>query len=381
MKKLKLIGLTLVWGLMINLPVFAQEATNNSEVVSAVAPTAAAPSSLSIDNYIPWILLITALALGIVIVFMGSLLSKVAIMKMNSKLKSLSILLVSFSVVSLNASTGEMSGWQLTTSQLNYMLLAVIGLEVLIILYFAYWLKAVIIPKKEKTVVSEAAKSNAWWDNFNKSVKIENEKDVQLDHEYDGIGELNNALPPWWLYGFYITIAFAAIYMYRYHIGKTAPLQVEELRIAEAEAKLQAEAYAKTQADKVDENTIEYKADPALIASGKAIFEANCVACHAKDGGGNNGPNLTDDYWKHGGSIKDIFKTIKMGVPQMGMIAWGQTKTPKEIAALATFVKSLKGSKPADPKPPYGTLYTEDGATQNPVSDTINKIEKIKSEK
>jgi cytochrome c oxidase cbb3-type subunit 3 len=262
------------------------------------------------------------------------------------------------SAISLQASPAEF-GWKVTTHQLESLLLGVIFFEVLIILYFAYWLKVVILPGKDKKAVENKPVTNAWWDKFNKSVKIENEKDVQLDHDYDGIKELDNALPPWWLYGFYLTVLFAGIYLYRYHVSKSAPLQVQELSNEFVNAKLEADEYAKTHPKKVDENTIEYAANADLIAAGKTLFGQKCVACHGPEGQGLQGPNLTDDHWKHGGSIKDIFKTIKNGVPNMGMIAWGQELTPNQIETLANYIKSIKGSKPANPKAPEGDLYEE----------------------
>ena len=319
-----------------------------------VAAASGAGSSSS-NSYIPWLLVSTAVALAIVILFMGSLLGKVAIMKLKDNAKSIALLTFLFSAASLMAAGSDAnSGFRgFSSFELNMILLGVIFMEVLIILYFAYWLKAIVLPKKseiaKETKVSMLAQ---WWDKMNNSVAVEKEKDVQLDHDYDGIKELDNALPPWWVYGFYLTIVFSGIYIWRYHISGSAPLQVEELKIDLAKAELQQAEYNKLSANKVDENSIEYKPDAAILADGQAIFKKNCVACHGENAQGVSGPNLTDEYWKHGGSIKNIFKTIKLGVPSMGMIAWGETLTPKEMASVATYVKSLKGSNPANPKAP-----------------------------
>lgn len=354
-------------GMCLNLPVFAQtqDAAVATTDVAAAAATTAAPAFGGIESYIPWILVITALALGIVILFMGSLLSKVAIMKIQKNAKAIAIFMLSTVAFSLNAATETKFGWSVTTHQLNYLLLGVIFFEVLIILYFAYWLKVIVIPQSEKIVTEKKTVTNAWWDRFNNSVKIEDEKDVQLDHDYDGIKELDNALPPWWLYGFYVTILFAVVYIWRFHFSD-APLQVQELKNEIAAAKIAEEAYAKINANKVDENTVEYKADATLIADGKDLFGQKCVACHGAEAGGGQGPNLTDDYWKHGGSIKDIFKTIKYGVTNKGMIAWGGELTPKQIEGLANYIKSIKGSNPKGGLPKDGELYIEEGsATPN----------------
>jgi cytochrome c oxidase cbb3-type subunit 3 len=358
--KSKFLNILALSGMCFSFPLIAQT-QDTAAVVGSVAPVA--KSALSIESNIPLILVITAVALAIVILFLGSLLGKVALMKIKQNTKVIAVACLSTFAFSLQAGPTEF-GWKVTTHELESMLLGVIFFEVLIILYFAYWLKVVILPEKEKKVATENKPvTNAWWDKFNKSVKIENEKDVQLDHDYDGIKELDNALPPWWLYGFYLTILFAGIYLYRYHISKSAPLQVQELNNEFVNAKFEAEEYAKTHPKKVDENTIEYAANVELISAGKTLFGQKCVACHGPEAQGLQGPNLTDDYWKHGGSIKDIFKTIKNGVPSMGMIAWGQELTPNQIETLANYIKSIKGTKPVNPKAPEGELYLEVQAT------------------
>ena len=361
--KSKILNILAISGMCFSFPVIAQiqDAATATNQVALAAGTALpdAKSALSIESNIPLILTITAVALAIVILFLGSLLGKVALMKIKQNTKVIAIICLSTFAVSLQAATPEF-GWKVTTNELDYLLLGVIFFEVLIILYFAYWLKVVILPEKEKKVVAENKPvTNAWWDKFNKSVKIENEKDVQLDHDYDGIKELDNALPPWWLYGFYLTILFSVVYLYQYHVSKSAPLQVQELNNEFAAAKLEAEEYAKTHPKKVDENTIEYAANADFISAGKTLFGQKCVACHGPEGQGLQGPNLTDEYWKNGGSIKNIFKTIKNGVPNMGMIAWGQELTPNQIETLANYIKSIKGTNPVNPKAPEGDLFIE----------------------
>jgi mono/diheme cytochrome c family protein len=353
---------------IVSLPVWAQEAANNV--------TAESGSLGTTQDYLPWILVSTAVALAIVILFMGALLSKVAILKAKNTLKAILILSGFSSVHGLQAATETSGSVFFTTDILNYVLLGLIFLEVLVILYFANWLKAVILPPKEKRLKAEPFWAK-WWDKANAIVPIEQEKDIQLDHDYDGIRELDNSLPPWWVYGFYLTILFAGIYVWRYHIAGTAPLQVEELQISLAEAALKQAEFEKNNANKVDENTIEYKEDAAIIASGKSLFLINCVACHGPEAGGGTGPNLVDNHWKHGGSIKNVFKTIKYGVPDMGMIAWGDVLTPVEIAALSTYIKSIKGTKPANAKEPEGTLEEEDAVgaqesgSQPPVASNL----------
>jgi len=374
--KSKFLNILALPGMCFSFSAFAQTqdtaGARNQVAATAGAVAPAVKSLFSLESNIPLILAITAVALGIVILFLGSLLGQVVLMKIKKNTKIIAVVCLSTFTITLQAVPPEF-GWKVTTHELDYLLLGVIFFEVLIILYFAYWLKVVILPDKVKRVAEENKPvTNDWWDRINKSVKIENEKDVQLDHDYDGIKELDNALPPWWLYGFYLTILFACIYLYRFHVSKSAPLQVQELNNEFMEAKLEAEEYAKTHPKKVDENTIEYTANADLIAAGKTLFGQKCVACHGPDGQGLQGPNLADDYWKHGGSIKDIFKTIKNGVPTMGMIAWGQELTPNQIETLANYIKSIKGSKPVNPKPPEGDLFIEVKANVSPKDSILS---------
>lgn len=366
----KIIVAALGWGMVSQL---AAQAADTAMVVAA-----SGAGSSSSNSYIPWLLVSTAVALAIVILFMGSLLGKVAIMKLKDNAKSIALLTFLFSAASLMAAGADAnSGFRgFSSFELNMILLGVIFMEVLIILYFAYWLKAIVLPKKSEIATETKVSMLAqWWDKMNNSVAVEKEKDVQLDHDYDGIKELDNALPPWWVYGFYLTIVFAGIYVWRYHIAGTAPLQVQELKNEMAQAEIQQALYNEQNAAKVDENTITYSADAGMISEGGKLFAKNCVACHAADGGGGTGPNLTDDYWKHGGDIKDIFRTISKGVPEMGMIAWGGILTAKDVANLATYIKSINGSKTAAPKAPEGTLFQEDSAPVN--TDTADATPKV----
>ncbi len=248
-----------------------------------------------------------------------------------------------------------------------YVLVSVIFLELLILWVLLINLKKLL--SREAAVNAEAAEVAStksfsflkWWDNFNSFKPIQEESSIDLGHDYDGIRELDNRLPPWWLYGFYITIIFAGLYLYRYHVAKSAPLSKEELAISLEQAAADKEEYLKKTASKVDENSVTYLTSTADLDAGKQIFSTICAACHMADGGGLVGPNLTDNYWIHGGSIKDIFKTIKYGYPEKGMKSWKDDYSPTQIAQLASFIKSLVGTKPLVPKAPQGTLYDEKG--------------------
>lgn len=188
---------------------------------------------------------------------------------------------------------------------------------------------------------------------------ISKEQEIVLDHNYDGIRELDNDLPPWWVYMFYATIAFAVIYLLRYHVfnGTT---QKEEYEIEVAQAKLEVEEYKKNNKDLIDAETVELLTDAKDLAAGKEIYMTNCVACHKDNGGGGIGPNLTDDYWILGGGIKNVFHTISEGGrPGKGMIAWKTDLKPSEMAQVASYVISLHGTNPPDGKEPEGEVWTE----------------------
>ncbi|MEM9050898.1 MAG: cbb3-type cytochrome c oxidase N-terminal domain-containing protein [Bacteroidota bacterium] len=189
------------------------------------------------------------------------------------------------------------------------------------------------------------------------AIPLDREHEIMMDHEYDGIRELDNNLPPWWVWMFYATIAFGAVYLVYNHVLPYGMSQ-EEQYIAEMEAAEEARlAYLAAAKNLVDENTVEYLADASDLGAGKAIFVEKCQQCHAADGGGGVGPNLTDPYWLHGGSVQDIFKTVKYGVPAKGMIAWESQLRPLEMAQVSSYIKSLEGTTPAAPKDPQGDLW------------------------
>ena len=390
----------------------------NSILLSNMAVTNAAPFT---ENLVPWVLTFTVASLALVILVLAMLVLRVAIQKANVNLeklaspikcgtdscecstdksdptdalpdyvipivkKSLLMVFALLSVMKISAQDASTAtqyipiDWSITGDRLNFALLGVIGIEVLVMLYFLRWLRVLVLPVSEKKEIAQtASKTNRWWDRFNKSVSIDKEQDVQLDHDYDGIKELDNSLPPWWIYGFYFTILFAGVYMYRYHISKSSPLQVEELAIEKIQAEKDKVAFMATLANNVDETSIAYNPTAELLAEGKVIFVQNCVSCHGPEAqGASIGPNLTDEYWIHKGGIKDIFKTIKNGVQEKGMIPWGQQLSNAQIAAVATFIKSLQESHPANPKAPQGDKYEEESENSS-SSDSVAVESEVK---
>ena len=249
-----------------------------------------------------------------------------------------------------------------------YLMVGTIAVEIIILVVLVYQLKFLIgIESKRRAVaagsVAAEKPKEGWWWRLNKSASKEQEEAIDLSHDYDGISELDNKLPPWWIAAFAITILFSVGYMWRYHVAKSAPLQEEELAIAIKKANIERDAYLAKTASNVDENTVVLL-DDGGIAAGKAIFAANCIACHGTAGEGNAvGPNLTDKYWIHGGGLADVFKSIKYGWVEKGMRSWKDDFSPVQIAQLSSYVKSLAGTNPPNAKEPQGDLYEEKSAT------------------
>jgi len=192
-----------------------------------------------------------------------------------------------------------------------------------------------------------------------RSRKVEEEGELMMDHDYDGIKELDNVLPPWWVYLFYACIAFAFIYLVRFHILGHDD-QKAEFEKEMAEAKIAVEAYKKTAPDLLDKEKVTLLTDAADLAAGKAIFETNCVACHRADAGGAIGPNLTDNQWILGGGIKNVFNTImEGGRAGKGMVPWKEIIKPSDIQKVSSYVLSLQGTNPKDGKAPEGEVWVE----------------------
>lgn len=184
------------------------------------------------------------------------------------------------------------------------------------------------------------------------------ERDLELDHNYDGIKELDNKLPPWWLYSFYATIIFAFGYMAYYHVfdGDTQDMEFQNEM---AEAAIAIEEYKKNAPDLIDADNVTALTDAADIEKGQSLYQVSCMACHAVDGGGGIGPNLTDEHWILGGGVKNIYHTISEGGRAgKGMIAWKSSLSPSEIQQISSYILTLEGTTPAAPKDPEGDIWT-----------------------
>ncbi len=184
-----------------------------------------------------------------------------------------------------------------------------------------------------------------------------------LDHEYDGIRELDNKLPRWWVWLFNLSIVFAVFYLIYYHRpGQASAMAVEyaqEMLIGDAiKARSMAEFESKVDA-------MEPSKDPAVIARGQATFATKCAPCHRADGGGLVGPNLCDDFWIHGPKFSDNVRTIWNGVEAKGMLAWKkQGMKPSEVIEVASYIYTLRGSNPKNPKPPENQVPAKTGPSE-----------------
>jgi cytochrome c oxidase cbb3-type subunit 3 len=172
-----------------------------------------------------------------------------------------------------------------------------------------------------------------------------------LDHDYDGIQELDNNLPRWWVWLFYITIIFSAVYLVYYHVARAGDLQAAEYdKEMKAGASVKAAAMSHFEANL---STLAPSTDAAVLQDGSQIYKQFCAPCHRADGGGLVGPNLTDTYWIHGSNYMDTVNVIWSGVPAKGMITWKTVLKPDQIQAVASYIYTLRGAKLLSPgKPP-----------------------------
>lgn len=197
-------------------------------------------------------------------------------------------------------------------------------------------------------------KAVSWWQSFTGLRPIENEKDIMIKDSHDGIIELDNPTPPWFMYLFYSTILFGLIYLINYHVIQDGNIQETEYKTDMAKAEKERANYLKKFAQTINENNVVLSTSNKDLLEGSKIYNTNCVACHGNLGQGGVGPNLTDQFWIHGASIKDLFKTITNGVPEKGMIAWNKTINPLQIQQVASYILSLQDTNPPGAKEPQG---------------------------
>ncbi|REG81661.1 cbb3-type cytochrome c oxidase N-terminal domain-containing protein [Algoriphagus antarcticus] len=276
---------------------------------------------------------------------------------------ALSCLLFFNPVLAQNTSVSEGLG-ALDSNQMALLIIigVIIGVIILLLILMIYLMSFIsaVFRKENPELVEEPS----WWETFKQrfvtgDIKEEQTKDKLMeDHSYDGIQELDNFMPPWLQYVFSGTVIIAIVYFGYYTVlgfGKTGVEEYqEEIRIAAIEA----EERGTSALASIDETNVEFDKSDVGISAGKTIFGANCAACHAADGGGGVGPNLTDQYWIHGGDIKDVFKVIKYGVIEKGMVPWEDQLNPQEIQEVSSYILSIQGTSPAVAKDPQGELYS-----------------------
>ncbi|AXT58202.1 cytochrome C oxidase subunit III [Aquimarina sp. AD1] len=294
-----------------------------------------------------------------------------------SYIRVIALLLITYFLIEWAVDSGEESAFiavPVSWVVLGIVLLFAIAIEICVEALRSVLFKSLKPEAQERYVLSQKIKKDkqfrwikATYLKLVDSTPVEEEDEIILDHNYDGIKELDNNLPPWWVYGFYATILFGVIYLVRFHVFNDYN-QTEEYETEVAEALIAIEAYKKTAKDLVDINTVVLLTDAADISAGKAIFTTNCVACHKADGGGGIGPNLTDPNWILGGGIKNVFKTISEGGRDgKGMVAWKQTLKPAEMAQVASYVITLGGTTPAEPKEAQGEIWIDPDAVKEEV--------------
>jgi len=284
--------------------------------------------------------------------------------------KMSAVLVLVFATASLNVSAAVPELAMITTQTLMYWLMLANVIFFIIIVSQLTVVRGMVkaLSGPEEEAARKAAEGPSFADSIlnklTRTVKVEKEQDILMHHEYDGIRELDNVLPPWWLWLFYGTIIWSVVYIFNVHISGTWLHQADEYEQEMAQAKADVEAYLANAAASVDENTVTLMAEANDLAAGKNTFVTYCKACHGENGEGNAvGPNLTDAYWLHGGDIKNVFTTIKYGVVEKGMQSWKKDLKPAEMQQVASYILSLQGSNPANAKAPQGDLWKPADAT------------------
>jgi len=362
-------------------------------LVSLPSARAAGPPAPSLfSNSLAVVLIIIMVILLIIIGILASVLIGAADLKLRKRKKEGSVpvmtapLLLFFLLLSGSSLFAQDASPAVTTvvastiggmpSSVFYVMATVVFLELAIIIGMLINIRILIKTEKEKLLAASKEETEAikktrlsWWDRFNKLRPVTQEAELDLGHEYDGIRELNNKLPPWWLYGFYLTIIFAGVYLWRFHVSHEGPSSKEEYERSVVQADLEIKSYLKSKGETVDENTVTLLTTPEDIEEGKSIFIKSCASCHQETGAGNVGPNLTDDFWLHGNDIKSVFKTVRYGINAMPQ--WQNSYSNKQLAQVASYVKSLRGTNPSNPKAPQGTEMKEETASSKKVADSL----------
>lgn len=283
---------------------------------------------------------------------------------MKKYLTLLTVLFLGYSP-SLLAQT-ESSLQSMDQSQLSLLIIlgVILGVIVLLLILMIYLMSfmATVLKKENPSLADEPS----WWETFkerfvtgkvDEAYSSDEKAKMMADHSYDGITELDNFMPPWLQYVFLGTVVFGVGYFVYYTVLGTGLTGLEEYQEELRVEAIAAEIRQASNLASIDESSVVFDESAGALAAGKTIFEGNCAACHASDGGGGVGPNLTDAYWIHGGGIADVFKIVKYGVIEKGMVPWEDQLSPVEIQNVSSYILTLGGTSPANPKDPQGEIY------------------------
>lgn len=366
---------------------FAFIITNvNAQAIAQNAAISVTPSIW--DSPLFWVFAFAILGLLLVIIAIGGVLVGLVNNKISKQFQKTIPVIFFFFILGIGSSQAQTVSSTVAPNPITQIagaldpttimiLMLVVAIELFVILYLFAILQKMLIALGYKTKAESKWTYAAIMRRMTKAIPLDREAEVATDHNYDGIIELDNSLPPWWVYMFYGTIIFAITYMI-YFTYFDGPTQQMEYDTEVAQAIQKKNEFLKKTAALVDETSVLILTDATALAKGKSGYITKCAACHGMNGEGLVGPNLTDDYWIHGGGIKDIFKTIKYGWPEKGMISWESQITPMEMQQISSFIITIKGTNPANPKAPQGIIYVEPAAVDSTVkalaSDTLKVL-------
>lgn len=289
-----------------------------------------------------------------------------------NKIKLTAVLMLFASIAMAQTATTESA----PTMEFHTILLGVIGILIFVLFLLVLTLRRVlyILKVESQGGVYPIEVQQNFWENILSLKPLAAEKELELDHDFDGIKELNNPIPFWFNLLFYTTIAVAFVYLLVFHVFEVGSLQGKEYETEMANAEISRQEYIKKAGNLIDENSVVLLTDKNKIHEGAEIFTSKCVVCHGEKGEGKVGPNLTDEYWLHGGDVKSIFKTIKYGVPSKGMVAWQNSMNGSQMQELASFILSLQGTNPPGGKDPQGDKVVSTSPSTNDTTATTVTI-------
>jgi cytochrome c oxidase cbb3-type subunit 3 len=358
--------------------IFANSSLLIAQAADASSTEPLKPAAVYYDRVFAYTLvLVTALLAAVILVlgnvFLLAIKNKITEQKKNGTFNKAALIIFMLATASnisaQSASPAATANNTVVSETVMYIIGAVLVLELLVIFYFALGIRKFLKADSAETVLAAKAEKTpklSWFDKLHNRNTQEDLVKLDLGHNYDGIKELDNDIPIWWKYAFGFTIVFGIIYLYVYHVAGTRPLQQKELQIEQEIAAVKQAAFLEHSANNVDEKTVTILGADDIVA-GKALYikPGACVTCHAENGSAivngapGIGPNLADEYWLHKGDIKSIFYSIKYGWPEKGMKSWKEDYSPKQIAQLANYVKSLQGTNPSPAKEKQGVLFID----------------------